>query len=192
MVSSLRTVLYRTLVLHRESTPCMVRTSFDDDHRNEPTNDHVGPMTQTLLDNALLLQAIAGTDNIDDRSNGSPKPENLPQYYSKLLFLPTPQDLGGIRIGIIKESLDMPGMDPRVLASFKLSVEKFRLLGATIEEISIPMHKHGAAIWTGISKAGGAAAKMGQAFGRRGYMLNDLGAKLWPLTQKSWDKMYPR
>lgn len=159
---------------------------------NEPTNDHLGPMTRTLLDNALLLQVIAGTDGIDDRSFGAPIQSAVPAYYDKLLSNPTPMDLTGMKIGVITESLDMPGMDPRVLATFLASVEKFKKLGATVEQVSIPMHKHGASIWTGISKAGGAASKMGMAFGRRGHVLNDLNAQLVPLTQESWDKAYPR
>lgn len=159
---------------------------------NEPTNDHVGPMTKTLLDNALLLQAIAGTDGIDDRSFGAPVPSAVPAYYHDLLANPHPTDLRGVKIGIITESLDMPGMDPRVRATFLAAAEKFKDLGATVEQVSIPMHKHGASIWTGISKAGGAASKMGMAFGRRGHILNDLNSQLWPLTQESWDKAYPR
>lgn len=149
-------------------------------------------MTTTLLDNALLLQAIAGTDLIDDRSFGTPLPSAIPQYHNNLLSNPTPQNLSGVKIGIITESLTMPGMDPRVRASFLASVAKFKDLGAVVEEVSIPMHTHGAAIWTGISKAGGAAAKMGMAFGRRGFILNDLGEQLWPMTQEKWDAAYPR
>jgi amidase len=149
-------------------------------------------MTTTLLDNALLLQAIAGTDLIDDRSFGAPPQNSIPQYHTNLLSNPNPKDLTGVRIGIIRESLNMPGMDSRVLSNFHNSVEKFVELGAIVEEVSIPMHTHGSTIWTGISKAGGAAAKMGQAFGRRGFILNDLGEQLWPLTQEKWDKAYPR
>jgi amidase len=159
---------------------------------NEPTNDHVGPMTSSLLDNALLLQAIAGTDGVDDRSFGAPEPSAVPGYHSKLLADPNPKNLTGVKIGVIAESLTMPGFDPRVLDTFRRSVEKFRELGATVEQVSIPMHTHGAAIWTGISKAGGAASKMGISFGRRAHVLNDLNAQFIPLTQNAWDKAYPR
>lgn len=148
-------------------------------------------MTKTLLDNALLLQAIAGTDGIDDRSFGSPLPKDIPKYHDLLTSLENPKDLSGVKIGIITESLSMPGMDPRVRESFLKSVARFKELGAVIEEVSIPMHTHGATIWTGISKAGGAAAKMGMAFGRRGFQLNDLSEKLWPMTQEKWDAAYP-
>lgn len=159
---------------------------------NEPTNDHLGPMTTTLLDNALLLGVIAGNDGIDDRSFGAPLPSALPDYHGQLRGLVQPRDLTGVKIGVIAESLDMPGMDPRVLATFKQAVEKFRELGATVSEISILMHKHGAAIWTGVSKAGGAANKMGITFGRRGYIMNDVNSHVAPVTQQVWDQLYPR
>ncbi|CAK7213517.1 hypothetical protein SCUCBS95973_001820 [Sporothrix curviconia] len=132
---------------------------------NEPTNDHAGPMTRTVLDNAALLQAMAGNNGVDDRSFGAPKPEDLPDYVGTLTGLATPTDLRGVKMGLIQESLDMPGFDPRVLATFHAAVDKLRALGATVDLVSMPMHKHGAAIWTGISKAGGATNKLGIAFG---------------------------
>lgn len=159
---------------------------------NEPTNDHVGPMTRTVLDNALLLQAIAGNDWIDDRSFGSPLPADIPKYHANLLSNTNPLDLSGIKIGVITESLTMPGLDPRVLATFLSSIERFKKLGATVEDVSIPMHKHGATIWTAISKMGGAASKMGMAFGRRGHFLNDLNSQMLPMTQDVWEQAYPR
>jgi amidase len=149
-------------------------------------------MTKTLLDNALLLQATAGSDPLDDRTLGSPRPSHIPKYHTNLLSLKSPTSLAGVRIGVITESLTMPALDPRVLSLFLSSAEKFKELGATVEEISIPMHKHGATIWTGISKASGALAKMGCAAGRRGYVMNDLNAKMWPMKQEQWDKAYPR
>lgn len=158
---------------------------------NEPTKDHSGPMTRTLLDNAALLQAMAGTDGIEDRLFGAPQPKDLPDYVGTLKALEKPTDLTGVNIGLIKESLEMPGFDPRVMATFLAAVEKLKALGATIEEVSVPMHKHGAAIWTGISKAGGAANKLGITFGRRGYILNSVTERVALLTQSAWDQMYP-
>ncbi|KAI8228539.1 Amidase [Colletotrichum sp. SAR 10_96] len=64
---------------------------------NEPTNDHVGPMTRTLLDNALMLQAIAGNDNIDDRSFAAPSPDTIPKYYDNLVALQNQADLSGVK-----------------------------------------------------------------------------------------------
>ena len=158
---------------------------------NEPTNDHLGPMTRDVMGNAKLLKAIAGTDFVDDRSYGSPPPEKIPAYHENLSSMADPQDLSGIRIGIIKESLSQPTMDPRVKVSFLAAVERLRRIGAEVEEVSIPMHTVALTVWTGISKLAGYVNKTLALGGRRGYQLNDLGSKLWPLTQEKWDNAIP-
>jgi amidase len=158
---------------------------------NEPTNDHVGPMASTVLDNALLLQAIAGTDGIDDRSYGSPQPPDIPSYHQNLLDLPTPMDLSGIRIGVIEESLTMPGIDPRVKACFLDATERFKHLGAVVQNVCIPFHKHAGMIWMAMSKYNAYLTLIG-AGGRRGHIMNDLNEKKWPMSQQAWEKAYPR
>ncbi|KAF2729602.1 amidase [Polyplosphaeria fusca] len=157
---------------------------------NEPTNDHLGPMTRNVLDNALLLQAIAGTDNIDDRSFAAPPPSSIPHYRQNLLALASPRDLSSIRIGIITESLAGGVLDPRVKTTFLAAASGLRSLGATVEQVSIPMHKKGPAIWTGVSKIGGYLNKTSGAFGRRGHQMWDLNSLMHPLKQDNWDNAY--
>ncbi|KAL2874838.1 hypothetical protein SGCOL_009957 [Colletotrichum sp. CLE4] len=157
---------------------------------NEPTNDHVGPMTRTLLDNALMLQAIAGNDNIDDRSFAAPSPDNVPRYYDNLTKLANPKDLSGVKIGILVEGMNQPSVEPRVKACVEAAIEDFRNLGATVEEVSIPFHSKGAAVWTAVSKSGGYLAKRNLAFGRRGHIMTDLTEKFQNLTQEQWDNAY--
>ncbi|KAL3479672.1 amidase signature domain-containing protein [Aspergillus californicus] len=157
---------------------------------NEPTNDHLGPMTRTLLDNALLLQATAGNDNIDDRSFAAPPPSQIPKYHALLSSLPDPTDLTGIRIGVLEEGMTMPGIDPRILTTLNIAISRFVALGATIIPISIPFHKKGAAIWTPISKSGNFHSRMNRAFGRRGHALTELNTLFNPLTQEKWDAAY--
>jgi amidase len=147
-------------------------------------------MTRTLLDNALLLQAIAGSDNIDDRCTG-PSPSSIPKYHTNLTSLPDPTNLSGIKIGILSESLTMPGIDPRILSLFNSSVKKFSSLGATVQEVSVPFHVHGSTVWTGVSKASGYLNRSGHAHGRRGLALTDLASKLHPMKQENWEKAYP-
>ncbi len=159
---------------------------------NIPRNDHAGPMTRTVLDNALLLQSIAGTDGIDDRSFGSPTPQGLPKYHRNLVNLPNPNDLSGMRIGVLEESLTVPALDPRVKQCFLDSVERIKELGAVVEYVSAPFHKQAGLAWTGISKFSGYLTLTGAVGGRRGHFLNDLNAKKWPLTQQAWDKAFPR
>lgn len=158
---------------------------------NEPTNDHIGPMTRTVHDNALFLQAIAGTDNIDDRGFAAPKPKDLPDYVQAINSLPSSSpSLAGKRIGIITESLSTPATDPRVIETFHAAASRFSALGATVSEVSIPLHSKGAAIWTGVSKTGGYLAKTSGAFGRRGHQMLSLNSKLHPMQPENWDEAY--
>lgn len=156
---------------------------------NEPTNDHLGPMTRTVLENAVFLEAIAGNDNIDDRSFAAPHPSNIPSY-SQISDLPMERPLAGKKLAIIKESLSLPALDPRVIETFKAAVARFEALGATVEEVSIPIHSKGAAIWTGISKVGGYLTKTSGSFGRRGHQMLTLTSKLHPMGQENWDNAY--
>ncbi|OAL17280.1 hypothetical protein AYO22_11845 [Fonsecaea multimorphosa] len=158
---------------------------------NEPTNDHMGPMTRDVLSNARLLKAIAGTDFVDDRSYGAPAPEKIPAYHEILAGQQKPQDLTGMKIGILVEGLRTPALDPRVKELFLAAADKFRSLGAEVEEVSVPTHATASAVWTGISKLGGYVNKTLALGGRRGYQLNDLNQKLWPLTQDKWDNAIP-
>lgn len=159
---------------------------------NEPTNDHLGPMTRTVLDNALLLQSIAGNDDIDDRSFPAPKPESVPLYYDILRSLHQPKGLFGMRVGVLKESLDVPVLDPRVKALFLKATEGLRKAGATVSDVSIPLHTKGSAIWTGISKSGGYLTKLHGAPGHRTHAMVELNTLLASAlhSQHSWDKAY--
>lgn len=156
---------------------------------NEPTNDHLGPMTRTVLENALFLEAIAGNDNIDDRGFAAPSPRNIPTY-SSISSLPANKPLVGRKIGIITESLSMPALDPRVTETFRTAAEQFTKLGATVEEISIPIHSKGSAIWTGVSKVGGYLTKTSGSFGRRGHQMLGLNSLIHPMGQENWENAY--
>jgi len=156
---------------------------------NEPTNDHLGPMTKTVLDNAIFLEAIAGNDNIDDRSFAAPHPSKVPEY-SSIENLPAEKPLEGKRFAIITESLSTLALDPRVVKTFRAAVAKYVELGATVEEVSIPIHSKGAAIWTGVSKVGGFLSKTSGAFGRRGHQMLALNSLLHPIGQENWDEAY--
>lgn len=149
-------------------------------------------MTRTVLDNAMLLQAIAGTDNIDDRSFAAPLPVSIPKYYDILRTVNDPKGLSGVKIGVIKESLEVSVLDPRVKDCFLAAAEGFRNLGVTVDEVSIPIHKKGSTIWTGVSKVGGYLTKVHGSTGRRGHMMHELNTLFTESlhTQEKWDKAY--
>jgi amidase len=100
--------------------------------------DHVGPMATTVLDTARLLQAVAGDDDIDDRSAGAPKPADVPDYVGAVLA-GREKGVKGMKIGILKEPFDSPHIVPGVTMAVKDSAERLRALGAEVEEVSLPM-----------------------------------------------------
>src|SRR6476659_3355785 len=82
--------------------------------------DQIGPLTKTVHDSALLMNAIAGHDSHDSTSLNVAVPD-----YAKNLG----RDLKGIRIGLPKEYM-IEGVDP--------AVKQLGGLGAEIIEVSLP------------------------------------------------------
>ncbi|CAG8961663.1 hypothetical protein HYFRA_00006200 [Hymenoscyphus fraxineus] len=146
---------------------------------NEASIDYVGPMTRNCLDNALLLEAIAGVDGLDDRQRaGTPFRKDVPNY-SQVLRDTKEAGVKGFRIGVLKEGHSSKIMDPNVAAKFHAAVELFRELGAIVEEISIPMHEIAPAIFGAASKQGGAIGRAGRATGRRQILTDMAGDFCW-------------
>ncbi len=100
--------------------------------------DHTGPMTATVRDNALLLEVIAGPDGYDPRQYA---PKVHP--YSQLVD----GGVDGLRIGVVKEGFGHPNSEPAVDAKVRQATERFKKLGAKVDEVSIPAHLLAAALW---------------------------------------------
>lgn len=140
---------------------------------NDASLDHVGPIANTVLDTAVLLEAIAGTDGLDDRAGpGVPLPKDVP-HYSDFLKYDARSRIKGLRIGVLKEGLPIEA-NPDVEMKFRDAVSIFENLGARVQEISIPLHSQGRALYSVLSKMGNHMGMMGQATGRRQVMLTDL------------------
>ena len=90
--------------------------------------DQIGPMTKTVADNALVLDAIAGYDCRDTTS-------------IKRGYTPMNREMKagvkGLRIGLPKEYFG-EGVDAKVKAEIMKAVEKYKELGAEIVEVSLP------------------------------------------------------
>ena len=54
----------------------------------------------------------------------------------------------GLRVGVIKESFDVLGLTDEVKGTVRDAIERFKKIGATVEEVSIPIHTYGPSIWT--------------------------------------------
>ena len=111
----------------------------------ENTIDHAGPMTQTVMDNALMLEVIAGADGLDPRQYDV----RTDRYTASVN-----RGASGLRIGVVKEGFGHDQSEADVDAKVRAGAELFRKLGATVDDISIPWHLHGPAIWTPIGLEG--------------------------------------
>lgn len=90
--------------------------------------DQIGPLTRTVGDAALLLQAIAGHDPLDSTC----AEVAVPDYTAGLR-----EGLRGVRIGVPKEYF-VEGLDPEVERAVRGAVEKAAELGAELVEVSLP------------------------------------------------------
>jgi amidase len=109
----------------------------------EITLDHTGPMTCNVPDNALLLEVLAGEDGLDPRRVKI-------EAYTKALD----RGVRGVKIGVLKEGFGHPNPEPDVEAKVKQAASTFRDIGATVSEVSVPMHTLGAALWSPIALEG--------------------------------------
>ena len=111
----------------------------------EATIDHAGPMTNTVMDNALMLEVIAGADGLDPRQYDV----RTDRYTASVN-----RGVSGLRIAVVKEGFGHAGSEPDVDAKVRAGADLLRKLGATVDEVSIPWHLHGLSIWTPIGLEG--------------------------------------
>ena len=92
--------------------------------------DTIGPITRTVEDCALTLQAISGYDPNDPYTWDVPVPD-----YRRALD----GNLTGTRVGVIKELLHTDLVEPEVRDAVSRAADSLAELGAQVEEVSIPL-----------------------------------------------------
>ncbi|RWR05796.1 Asp-tRNA(Asn)/Glu-tRNA(Gln) amidotransferase subunit GatA [Siminovitchia fortis] len=97
--------------------------------------DQVGPITRTVEDNAVVLEAISGHD---DRDSTSIKRE-VPNYVNSLTG-----DVRGLKIAVPKEYIG-EGVSEESKKAVLAALKVLEGLGATWEEVSLPYSKYGLA-----------------------------------------------
>jgi len=106
--------------------------------------DHVGPLTRTIRDNALMLDLIAGHDALDPGSANTA----VGGYSSSL-----EQGVKGLRIGVIRHfyTRDMEG-DPEMVNGIENALKLLVDLGASLQEIeTAPLAEYAACARTILS-----------------------------------------
>ncbi|XXG95447.1 riboflavin kinase [Hypoxylon texense] len=96
--------------------------------------DTIGPMTRTVKDAAILLQAIAGVDPHDNYTSAIPNNGVIPDYVSACQ-LPA---LSGARIGISRNMMELRAVNTQIPA-FEQAISVLKAAGATIiDNINFP------------------------------------------------------
>ncbi len=91
--------------------------------------DTPGPLARTVLDAALLHEAMSGHDPMDSTSVDAPVPP--------VVAAARQADVAGLRVGVVAE-FSGEGYQPGVLARFGDAVELLESLGAKVTEVSCP------------------------------------------------------
>jgi aspartyl-tRNA(Asn)/glutamyl-tRNA(Gln) amidotransferase subunit A len=105
--------------------------------------DQIGPVTKTVRDAALIMNAIAGHDPQDSTSLDEP----VSDYRASL-----ENDLRGVRLGVPKEYM-IEGIDPQVQDAIDAAVKQLNSLGAEIVEVSLPSTEYAVAVYYIIATA---------------------------------------
>ncbi|MCF7548577.1 amidase [Pseudonocardia sp. WMMC193] len=117
----------------------------------ETTIDHLGPITRTVSDAALMLSVLAGTDGKDPRQ---PSSIETVDYLAAL-----DQGGKGLRVGVVAEGFGHPESEPETDETVRSAIAALSDAGMVVSEVSIPWHRHGAALWN-VASTEGAASQM--------------------------------
>lgn len=99
--------------------------------------DQIGPITKDVKDAAILLSMIAGHDEKDTTSANIPKKD-----YTKALT----NNVKGLKIGVPKEFFG-EGINEEVKEALNKAIEKYKELGAIVEETSLDIAQYALATY---------------------------------------------
>ena len=99
--------------------------------------DTVGPISKSVEDAAITIQAIAGHDPKDIYSWDVP----VPDYRAALTG-----DIQGIKLGVVQERMDSPNLDPEFRDTVAKAISVLGELGASSEDVSIPLAPNAGAL----------------------------------------------
>ncbi|HEY1831423.1 MAG TPA: amidase family protein [Acidimicrobiales bacterium] len=137
------------------------------------TIDHIGPITKTVADNALVLEVIAGADWRDPQWVRS-QPE-AGQYTAT-----SGAGIEGLKVGVVTEALEAAGCTSDVMDAFAAAQKRLIGLGAEVVDVSIPLWTDAGAIGLGVLGLGlyGMALSYGIGFSHMG--------RVDPLVTAAW------
>jgi len=102
--------------------------------------DHIGPMTKTVEDTALMMSVLAGNDEtcIDPRQ---PDNVDVQDYLGALTG-----DVKGMTIGLMQEGFGLENSEPEVDDAVRAVGQHLEKMGATVKTVSVPEHSNANAV----------------------------------------------
>ena len=136
--------------------------------------DQIGPMTKSVADSALVLNAVAGYDPRDSTSINTPIPD-----YSKSLT----GEAKGMRVGVPREFFE-EGTQPGVLEALKTALNVIEGLGVSVEETTLPSTKYATACYHIIAPSE-CSANLARYDGVKFGHSNDEVATMWDAMERT-------
>ena len=99
--------------------------------------DQIGPITKDVKDSAILLNLLAGHDEKDTTSVNIPKVDYVKELKN---------DVKGMKIAVPKEFF-AEGLNEEVRQSVMIAIEKYKQLGAEVEEVSLNIAEYALATY---------------------------------------------
>jgi amidase len=161
-----------------------------------PMIDYLGPLAAELEGIAELLEIMAGYDGLDSRMTPESPLVTQVKPYSKILAGYQQQmavQSGPTQkwtIGLLTESFSIPGVSPDVRDTVrKAATQFFEAAGATVVDISIPMHREGPIIWTASTRPSMSSwLYQGKPSGHLSYLPPHIQPR-WPLSGNTFDSV---
>lgn len=119
----------------------------------EPTMDHCGLLTRTVMESATALEAIAGPDGFDSAQDHLfANRTDFDLNYTRGID----ESVEGMKIGLLEDAFDLPGSDPAVNAIVRRAIRTaFEGLGVRLANVKIPEHRTlGRAVRAGVEYEG--------------------------------------
>ncbi|KAI1869753.1 uncharacterized protein JN550_005734 [Neoarthrinium moseri] len=165
-----------------------------------PMIDHLGPIASSLEDIAVLLKVMSGYDGLDPRMTPeSPLLDQVEDYPD--ILKDARQKLSSndasklnetktLRVGLLEESFFVSGVSPEVRETVRDAAKLFfTSAGAEVVNISVPMHKEGAVIWTAATRPSMSDwLCQGRSTGHLSFPPAHMGME-WPPTQEVYERL---
>jgi aspartyl-tRNA(Asn)/glutamyl-tRNA(Gln) amidotransferase subunit A len=106
------------------------------------STDVIGALTKTVYDNALVMEIIAGPDELD-ATTAPEKVSSANKIYSRPLknIDTNSKPLQGLKIGLPQEYF-LDGANPELIKKIRAAAQKLAALGAELIDVSLPYTKY--------------------------------------------------